>query len=60
MNFTGGWANGQTGFIGGMALVVAVTGPVTFLVSDLFSRAVDERCVRFARWVSGKCFVKAP
>lgn len=60
MNLTGGWSNGQAGFIAGMVLVVAVTGPVTFWVSDVFSRGVDERCVKFARWVGTKCFVKAP
>ena len=58
MNLTGGWSNGQLGFLGGMALVVIVTGPVTFWTSDVFSRGVDEKCVRFARWVGTKCFAR--
>jgi peptidoglycan/LPS O-acetylase OafA/YrhL len=60
MNLTGGWSNGQVGYVGGMVLVLAITGPVTFWVSDVFSRGVDERCVRFARWVSVKCFAQSP
>ena len=55
---TGGWRNGQWGFIGGMLLAGTVLIPVTFWAADVFSRVVDERCVRFARWLSEKCFVK--
>ena len=58
MNLTGGWANGQFGFVSGMVLALMVCGPVTFWVADVFTRLVDEKCVKFARWVSDKAFVK--
>lgn len=58
MNLTGGWANGQIGFVTGMLLALAVCWPVTFWVADVFTRVVDERCVRFARWVSDRAFIK--
>jgi hypothetical protein len=58
MNLTGGWENGQFGFIAGMGLALLVLMPITIWISDVFSRGVDERCVRFARWVSERCFVK--
>jgi hypothetical protein len=54
---TGGWGNGQMGLLGGMVLVGRVLVPDTFWVADVFSRG-DERCARFARWVSEKCFTK--
>lgn len=58
MNLTGGWANGQLGYTAAMLLALMALFPVTFWVSDLFSRFVDEKSVRFARWLSFKCFVK--
>jgi peptidoglycan/LPS O-acetylase OafA/YrhL len=58
MELTGGWENGQSGFLGGIALSLLVLTPITFWVADVFSRLVDERCVRLARWVSTRCFVK--
>lgn len=57
MNLTGGWANGQLGFVIGMALALMVLVPFTFWVSDVFSRLVDQNCVKFARWMSSKCFI---
>lgn len=59
MNVTGGWANGQLGYVSGMVLAVMVLAPFTFWVSDVFSRLVDEKCVKFARWASTKCFIKS-
>jgi len=58
MNLTGGWSNGQTGFVGGMMLALMVLVPITFWISDVFSRCIDEKCVRFARWVGTKCTIK--
>lgn len=58
MDITGGWANGQTGFLGGIALSLLILAPLTFWVADVFSRVVDEKCVKLARWISTKAFVK--
>jgi len=58
MNLTGGWENGQLGFNTGMAMALCVSVPVTFWVSDVFSTLVDERSLRFARWVNERAFVK--
>ena len=58
MNLTRGWENGQLGFIAGMELELCVLILVSFWVSDVFSRGMDEKCVKFARWVSERCFVK--
>ena len=57
MNVTGGWENGEIGFVAGILLSVAILGPVTFWVADVFSRLVDEKCVKFARWISTKVFI---
>jgi len=56
MDITGGWSNGTAGFVSGMALAGLVQIPVTFWAADVFSRLVDERSVRFARWVCIKSF----
>jgi peptidoglycan/LPS O-acetylase OafA/YrhL len=56
MDLTGGWANGQFGFVSAMALAIVILLPVTFWASDVFSRLVDAKCVRFAKWVSEKTF----
>jgi hypothetical protein len=58
MDLTGGWANGQLGFVAGMVLALMILAPFTFWISDVFSRLVDEKCVKFARWASSKCFIK--
>ncbi|TVY84719.1 hypothetical protein LSUE1_G003028 [Lachnellula suecica] len=55
MDLTGGWANGQVGFGAGMLLAALVFVPVTVWASDVFSRLVDEKCVRLAKVVGEKC-----
>lgn len=52
MDVTGGWENGQLGFNAGMLLAIIVCGPVTLWVSDVYTVQVDEKSVRFARWVN--------
>lgn len=58
MNLTGGWANGQLGFVTGVLMAMLILLPFTFWISDVFSRLVDEKCVKFARWMSSECFIK--
>lgn len=58
MNVTGGWSNGMLGFSTGIGLGLLVLFPVTFWVADVFTRLVDEKCVKLARWVSDRAFVK--
>lgn len=53
MRFVGG-GEGQVGFAMGMAMGGAVMFPFTFWAADVFTRAVDERSVEFARRVAGK------
>ena len=57
MNLTGGWSNGHFGFLSGIALAMVVLLPATFWASDVFSRLVDVKCVKFAKWVSEKTFI---
>lgn len=56
MNWTGGWANGQLGFASGMTMAMLILMPVTFWASDVFSRLVDVKSVKFAKWVSEQIF----
>lgn len=56
MNVTGGWSNGELGFATGMVLAMMVLMPVMFWASDVFSRLVDVKCVKFAKWVWDKTF----
>ena len=51
-----GW---DTAFTKGLGFGVAgvVTLVVTVWAADLFMRVVDEPCVRFAKWLEGKCRV---
>lgn len=56
MTITGGWANGEAGFAGGMAIALAIWLPVLFWVSDVFARLVDMKAVAFAKWLSQKAF----
>ena len=58
MRVTGGWGNGQMGSVGGVVLMELAVVPLTFWVADVFSRMIDERAVRFARWVCQKAFMK--
>lgn len=52
-----GGGEGQVGFAMGVALGSAVMFPITFWVADVFTRAVDERSVEFARWVAGRALL---
>jgi peptidoglycan/LPS O-acetylase OafA/YrhL len=47
--------NYYVGFLMGWLVIM----PVVFWVADLFWRTVDVPCVRFARWVEGKCEAKS-
>lgn len=47
----------QVRFSIGFFLGSCIMAPLTFWAADVFTRAVDERSVRFARWVAGKALV---
>ena len=52
-----GGGEAQVRYTVGMVLGAVVVFPIQFWVSDVFCRAVDERSVRFARWVEGTLLV---
>jgi peptidoglycan/LPS O-acetylase OafA/YrhL len=53
---TGGWT--QIRFAAGFTMGMFVAVPITFWASDLFTRAVDMKAVKLARWLYIKCLIK--
>ena len=48
----------RLGMFASWILAAIIVWPVTLWLSDLFNTLVDEKCVRFARWVEGKARAK--
>jgi peptidoglycan/LPS O-acetylase OafA/YrhL len=57
MTLTGGRENGTLGFQAGLALSMVLWLPLVFSISDLFTRYVDEKSVKLAKWLCAQCFL---
>lgn len=53
MQIVGGGETSQIRFMIGMLMGAAVTFPIQFWVADVFTRAVDDKSIVFAKWVAG-------
>ncbi|EGS18590.1 uncharacterized protein CTHT_0051950 [Thermochaetoides thermophila DSM 1495] len=44
-------------YVGGFVVACGIVVPLVLWVSDVFWRVVDVQCVKFAKWLEGKCTI---